>query len=90
MTASADQLEIVRILLGFGLFLANVAVWRGVYLENEDFPAEKRKLGWKLLICGLGFETACAFALLAVDTTISLKLAATIKFLLASSVRGGL
>jgi hypothetical protein len=54
-------LEIVRVVLALGIVLSNVAVWRGVYLENDKFPKETRDAGWRLLVKGLAAESALAF-----------------------------
>jgi hypothetical protein len=66
-------LEYGRWFCAVGLLAANVAVWRGVYLENEKFPEETKDAGWKLLLIGLAAEAAIGFALFSIDTAISIR-----------------
>jgi hypothetical protein len=73
MTPTNDQLEAVRIALGIGLGLSNVAVWWGVYLERDNFPKDIQDRGWRILVRALAAEAALAFALLAVDTTLGVR-----------------
>jgi hypothetical protein len=66
------DLAITRFVLGALLVVANVMVWYGVYLENDDFPKEKKDKGWRILIRGLAVESTIGFFLLAVDTSLGI------------------
>jgi hypothetical protein len=73
MTLTTDQLESVRIVLGIGLVLSNIAVWYGVWLERDSAPQEIKDRGWRLLVRSLAAEAALAFLLLAADTTLGVR-----------------
>lgn len=65
---SDSSLDIISTLLGVCLVLANIAVWRGVYLEHDRFPKEIQDRGWSLLIRGLAAETMIALLSMTIDT----------------------
>jgi len=71
MIVSTSTLECGRLVLGSSLIVANIAVWVGVYLENEKFPQRTKDTGWRILILALAAEAALALLLLVVDTVIS-------------------
>jgi hypothetical protein len=66
-----SNLDIAKVLLGIGLVLANIAVWRGVYLEQDHFPKDTQDKGWRMLIRGLAAETMIALFSLTIDTIAS-------------------
>ena len=49
------------------ILLASIAVWGGVYMEDEAFAEKTQKLGWKILLFGLALETAAGMFLFADD-----------------------
>src|SRR5690242_10860138 len=60
-------LETFHTILAVGLVLANVAVWYGVYLEQDKFPAATQHRGWRILLIGLAAEAALGLLLVGVD-----------------------
>jgi len=68
-----DPAESWRWPLAVILLASNVAVWLGVYWEKESFPEKTRDAGWVMLLRGLAAETAAAFLIFAIDTTIQTK-----------------
>jgi hypothetical protein len=70
--SAIDHWDIFRIVLGLGLALCNVGVWRGVSLEYASDTWTK-ETGKRLLVRSLAIEALLAFTLLAVDTTAGVK-----------------
>jgi len=64
--------EYARLALAVGLVAANVFVWWGVSLENENFSQETKDRGWRMLVRALAAEALLAFLLVVVDTKISI------------------
>jgi len=76
--AMLDPVESWRWPLALILLAANVAVWLGVYWEGEQFSEETKETGWRLLLRGLAIETAVAFLLFTIDTSVQTRSDATI------------
>jgi len=68
-----DTIESWRWPLGILLVASNIAVWLGVFWENERFSEETKKAGWAMVLRGLALETTVAFLLFAMDTTAQIK-----------------
>lgn len=71
---SLDQTpNVSRWPLAVAILIANIFVWRGVYLEGDRFPKETQDRGWRILLCALAAEAALGFCLFSVDTAIGVR-----------------
>lgn len=65
-----DKWDAIRIILGLGLLLCNVGVYRGVVLEESSYDWTKER-GKRLLRLSLAWEAVLALTLFVADTTAS-------------------
>jgi hypothetical protein len=70
---SIDQLESIRELLNELLTVATLAVFVGVYFEQDGHPEDVRKWGWQCVAKGVALELFCGLLLWQVDSSIGYK-----------------
>ena len=71
-------MENIKWLLALALAAANYFVWRGVYLEKDEFPDSVKEHGWRMLVTALACEVVLAVLMIAVDFELSRQQSQTI------------
>lgn len=71
VSPSDDHVKFIRLLLEFGVLIANVGVFVGVALERDKYSKTTQERGWKLLLVSLALEAAFNIFLYLADNTLS-------------------